>query len=120
MKPTINGTEFGSITISGECHDHDVLIRLNGEVEKRKKKLSKEKYGTSHMVSLEEAEHIYETGAECLIIGSGQYGNVELSKEASAFFQKRGCAVQLLPTPQALDAWNAAEGAVIGMFHVTC
>jgi len=23
-------------------------------------------------------------------------------------------------TPQAIDAWNEAEGAVIGLFHVTC
>jgi hypothetical protein len=28
--------------------------------------------------------------------------------------------VELLPTPQALKAWNKAEGAVIGLFHITC
>ena len=48
MKPTIDGTEFGSITISGELYEHDVLIRLSGKVKKRKKKLSKAVYGTSH------------------------------------------------------------------------
>ncbi len=39
MRPAIEGTEFGSITISGERYDHDVVIRLSGEVKKRKKKL---------------------------------------------------------------------------------
>jgi hypothetical protein len=120
MKPSIGGTEFGSITISGELYEHDVVIRLSGKVKKRKKKLSKAKYGTSHKVSLEEAEHVFEVGAKRLILGSGQSGSVELSDEAAEYFRKNGCSVQLLPTPQAITAWNAAKGAVIGMFHVTC
>jgi len=120
MRPSIDGTEFGSITISGELYEHDVVIRLSGKVKKRKKKLSKAKYGTSHKVSLEEAEHIFEAGAKRLILGSGQSGLVELSDEAAEYFLKKGCSVQLLPTPQAITVWNAAKGAVIGMFHVTC
>ena len=120
MRPSINRTEFGSITISGELYEHDVVIRLSGKVKKRKKKLSKAKYGTSHKVSLAEAEHIFEAGAKRLILGSGQDGNVELSEQAAEYFRKHGCAVELLPTPQAITVWNAASGAVIGMFHVTC
>jgi hypothetical protein len=120
MRPHINGTEFGSITISGELYEHDVLIRLSGKVKKRKKKLSKAKYGTSHKVSLEEAEHIFKSGAKRLILGSGQNGSVKLSDEASEYFEKNGCLAQILPTPQAIKVWNAAKDAVIGMFHVTC
>jgi hypothetical protein len=120
MRPAIDGTAFGSITIAGEVYEHDVLIRLSGDVKKRRKKLSKAKYGTSHTVSREEAEHIFDAGAKRLILGSGQGGNVELSEEAAQYFRKHGCSVELLPTPQAITAWNAAKGAVIGMFHVTC
>jgi hypothetical protein len=120
MKPSINESTFGSITISDERYNHDVVIRLSGEIKKRKKKLSKAKYGTSHTISVEEAEHIFEKGADELIIGTGQIGYVELSDEAESFFSKNHCKVLLLPTPQALLAWNEAEGAVIGMFHITC
>jgi hypothetical protein len=120
VKPSIDTTEFGTIVISGELYEHDVVIRLNGKVKKRKKKLSKAKYGTSHKVSLEEAERIFEAGAERVIVGTGQSGMLDLSKEAAEFFRQNGCSVQLLPTPQAVTAWNRAEGAVIGMFHVTC
>jgi hypothetical protein len=42
----IEGTTFGTITIAGKTYDHDVVIRLSGEVMKRKKKLSKKYYGT--------------------------------------------------------------------------
>ncbi len=120
MKPEIDGTSFGSIAIDGEEYDHDVIIRLDGKVKKRKKKLSKSVYGTSHKVSLEEAEHIHENGAKLLIIGAGQSGCVELSAEAAEFFQKKKCSVKLHPTPEAITVWNAEHGDVIGMFHVTC
>ncbi len=74
MKPTIDQTAFGSITIEGTTFEHDVLIHLNGEIEKRKKKLSKAIYGTSHVLSLDEAKFVYEKGTKRLIIGSGQPG----------------------------------------------
>ena len=120
MKPQIDETTFGSITVDGETFDHDIVIRLSGKVKKRKKKLSKERYGTSHTVSVEETEHIYDEGAERVIIGTGQHGVLKLSDEAEAFFRDHGCSIQALPTPDAVKAWNEAEGKVIAMFHVTC
>ncbi len=120
MKPRIDGTEFGSITIAGETHEHDVVICRGGKVEKRKKKLSKELFGTSHIISLPEAEAFYEDGTQWLIIGSGQSGMVRLSEEAAAFLEKKGCTVRLLPTPEAIRCWNETEDQAIGLFHVTC
>jgi hypothetical protein len=120
MEPLIDQTAFGSITIAGTRYEHDVLIRLNGQMEKRKKKLSKAVYGTSHIVSLDEAKHVYEKGAKHLIIGAGQYDNVRLSDEAADYFNRKDCQVELLPTPDAIQVWNKARGSVIGLFHVTC
>jgi hypothetical protein len=120
MKPAIDETDFGYIVIEGSKIEHDVVIRLSGAVKKRKKKLSKAVYGTSHTISLDEAKQIYEDGAERLIIGSGQTGMVSLSPEAADYFQKKRCAVDLYPTPRAIGAWNKTKGAVIGLFHVTC
>lgn len=120
MKPKIDKTKFGSITISGEKFKHDVLIRLDSKPEKRKKNLSKEMYGTSHIISLAEARHIYEEGGSQIIIGAGQDGNVTLSPEAAAFFKRKKCAVELMPTPEAIRYWNKAETPAIGLFHVTC
>jgi len=120
MKPKIEKTKFGSITISGKKYENDILIRLNGKVEKRKKKLSKEVFGTSHMVSLAEAEYVFEAGAENIIIGSGQSGMLKLSDEASEFFKQKHCQVDLRTTPEAIQRWNKAKGATIGLFHITC
>jgi len=120
MRPKIDATEFGSITIDGHRLDHDVVIGLDGAVKKRKKKLSKRVYGTSHRISVAEARHVFEEGAALLIVGSGQHGLVSLDSESAAFFAHRGCEVRLVPTPEAIQQWNDAEGAVIGLFHVTC
>ena len=120
MKPHIDQTTFGSITIDGENLGYDVLIRLDGQVKKRKKKLSKAVYGTSHVISLDEAKYVYEQGAKRLIIGTGQNDSARLSDEAESYFQRKQCEVELFATPQAIQAWNESKGAVIGLFHVTC
>ena len=49
----IDATEFGAITIDAKTYEHDVIIRLSGKVEKRRKRLSKERYGTSHIYHIE-------------------------------------------------------------------
>ena len=120
MKPDIDQTTFGSITIEKVVFEHDVIIRQNGQVEKRKKKLSKAIYGTSHVLSLPEAKYVYEKGVKRLIIGTGQYGNVRLSDEAVDYFKSKECEVDLYPTPEAIQVWNEARGSAIGLFHVTC
>ena len=120
MHPKIDKTEFGSITIHGEEHKRDVVIRLSGKVKKRKKKLSSRIFGTSHVISLDEAKHIYDKGARKLIVGSGQDGELKLSPEAAEYFDEHDLKVELMPTPQAVEAWNGAQGRVIAVFHVTC
>jgi len=108
------------IKVEGKSYHHDLIISLDGKVAKRKKKLSKELYGTSHILSLAEAKHVYCAGATRLVIGTGQTGLVRLSNEAEEFLRDKDCKVELLPTPQAIQTWNESEGAVIGLFHITC
>jgi hypothetical protein len=116
----IEGTRFGDITIDGKTYDHDVVIRLGGDVVKRKKKLSKRLYGTSHVVSKDEAKSVFEKGCDLLLLGSGQEGNMHLSSEATAYLAQNECEIVIQPTPQALRVFNEARGRKIGLFHVTC
>ena len=97
-----------------------MLVRLSGEVVKRKKKLLKKYYGTSHVLSKEEAKFVFERGCNQLIVGSGQIGNVRLSPEAEAYFAKKDCKVLLRPTPEAIQVFNKSRSKKIGLFHVTC
>jgi hypothetical protein len=116
----IDSTIFGAITIDGKTYGHDVVIRLSGDVVKRKKKLSKKLYGTSHVLSEDEAKFLFEKGCDQVVIGSGQMGNVHLSPEAKAYFERKGCEVLLEPTPEAIRTFNQSRAKRIGLFHVTC
>lgn len=124
MEPKITATRFGGITLQMADrpveYTHDILIGPDGRVSRRKKKLSKQVYGTSHRISLAEAEQIYRPDADQLLIGSGVFGLVKLSDEASAYFAEKGMSVTLQPTPKAATVWNEQSGRIIGLFHVTC
>jgi hypothetical protein len=120
LRPRIDSTIFGSITIEGKKIKNDVILRLDGTVQKRKKKLSKNVYGTAHKISLEEARYIYENGAELLVIGAGQYRRLLLSDEAEKYLAKKGCRIRLTATGRAINSWNTADEKAIGLFHVTC
>ena len=54
MRPKIEDTWFGSITVEGKRYEYDIVIRLSGKVRRRNKQLSKAVYGTSHTLSLAE------------------------------------------------------------------
>ena len=122
MKPRIDKTKFGSITVAGMVFAHDVIIRPDGRVKRRKKKLSSAIYGTSHTISRREAKYVRKQGAGTrrLIVGSGQYGNVQLSPEAAAYLKRKNCRVVLAPTPKVIGIRNGSNGRAIGLFHVTC
>jgi len=116
----VEKTTFGSITVDGETFEHDILIRLSGKIKKRKKKLSKKVYGTSHTISLDEAKYIFQEGCQTLIVGTGQHDQVHLSSEAVRYFEKRGVDCFLQPTPEAIETFNQTAEPKIGLFHVTC
>jgi hypothetical protein len=69
----IERTTFGTITIDGKTYEHDVIIRLSGEVARRKKKLSKKYYGTSHVVSKDEAKFVFENGASSSFLARARW-----------------------------------------------
>src|SRR5216117_4040201 len=111
----IERTTVGTITIDGKTYEHDVIIRLSGEVARRKKKLSKKYYGTSHVLSKDEAKFIYEDGCEQLILGSGKMGNVQISPEAETYYAKNACTDLLQPTPKAIHTFNNSHAKKIGL-----
>ncbi len=85
-----------------------------------KPKIDETRFGPSHTLSLAEAEHVREPGTDWLKIGAGQTGMLVLSDEAADHFMRQHCRVDLLPTPQAIEAWNKATGNGISLFLVTC
>jgi hypothetical protein len=118
MKTHVDGTSFGRITIGGRVYTHDVVLTPAGEVADRWTVLANP--AGSHRVAEEDAKYLAAQGAPRVIIGTGQYGALRLSKEAEALFRRQGCEVTLVPTPEAIELYNAATEPVTALFHLTC
>jgi hypothetical protein len=86
----IEGTTFGTITIDGRTYEHDVIIRLSGEVLKRKKKLSKKYYGTSHVLSKDEAKFVFEKGMRAAHSGLGSDRQCASIAGSRGVFREKG------------------------------
>jgi hypothetical protein len=64
---------------------------------------------------------VFEDGCQLLIVGAGQDGNVRLSPEASAYFEKKHCRVVLQRTPEAISTYNkSSQKKKPALMHVTC
>ena len=67
----ITDTRFGAITIDRETYEHDAVVRLSGDVVKRKKKLPKKFYGPSHTILEGDIRYFYWKVCKYLVVGTG-------------------------------------------------
>src|SRR5260370_2559940 len=88
----IESPTFGAITIDGTTDQHDVVVRLSGEFVKRKKKLSKKLYGTSNVLSKDEAKFRFAKGGDQVVIVPVQTATSHLSRDSNPLSQV-SCAV---------------------------
>ncbi len=110
----------GEIMVGRKAYSRDVYVYVSGRVKKRKKSLSRQHYGTAHTLGPKELEKLCTGGPEVLFVGTGREGRVELTDEALRFLQQRAIEVQAMPTPQAIEAFNASKKRKAALFHVTC
>jgi hypothetical protein len=105
MKPGIDATEFGSITVEGAVFDHDVVISPDGEVSKRKKKLSKAvsqpaDIGTGRVLSAMSARATRSASLVLAVVLAG------------TFMAILDVAIVNVATPSIRKDWHATFGSV--------
>lgn len=118
--PAVQAGEFGKVLVGGKVYDYDIVIRADGQVKKRKKKLSRQVHGQAHTLSAAELEYACAGGTPQLIIGAGYHAVVTLGKDARRFLDERGIKLELHPNPQAAEVYNRTVGRKALLFHVTC
>jgi hypothetical protein len=110
--------KFGSITIDGTSHSHDVVID-RGRVRRRKKRPSKkyrEQYGHTP-VSTEE-----KIPWKCrrLVIGTGKFGSLPVMDEVKLEARRRGIDLLIASTDEAIEAFVTNNRDTNAILHVTC
>ena len=118
--PPISGCRFGEVAIGRNTYAHDVIIPVSGKVKKRKKQIAKESYGSSHTLGPVELTRVCRGGPEVLFVGTGQSGQMELNEEGRRYLSQRLIECCALPTPEAVEAYNASNERKAALIHVTC
>lgn len=108
------------ISIGGKVYTTDILVRGDGKVKKRGRKLSKEDLQESHDIGFEELERACKGSPMLLFIGTGHDGNAALTPQGEEFLRQRRIAFSALPTAKAVEAFNRAKGRKAAVFHVSC
>jgi hypothetical protein len=118
--PTIDDVRFGSVVVGGSQMPHDIYIRADGKVARRKKKPARKKYGTSHVLDRAELEKVCKGQPQTLIIGTGHQGMLRLADDAREYLDSLRIQWRALRTPEAVKAFNEARGRKALLLHVTC
>lgn len=118
--PVLEADRFGEVTVGRDTYSHDIYILVGGKVKTRDKTLARQLYGSSHTVGPKELEKVCKGGPAVLFIGAGQSGMMELNDEARQYLEQRSIKWEILPTPQAAEAYNKSTQRKATLIHVTC
>ena len=110
---------FGELEIEGVRYHRDVVID-GGRIQKRDKGPSKALPHKGRHTPLTAAEEI-PWGGRRLIVGTGAHGQLPIAKDLRQEAERRGIAIESLPTGEACELLADIEPAdVYAILHVTC
>jgi hypothetical protein len=109
---------FGELEIDGVTYEHDIVIN-HGAIEKRKKKASKKFRDAFGHTPLSVEENI-PWRCSRLIVGTGTYGRLTVMDDVKREANLRGVKLIVLPTADAIEAFQGAKRGTNAVLHVTC
>lgn len=118
--PKIGDATLGELVVGKKTFSTDVTIRVDGKVKKRKQAQVKLRHGTMHVLDAVEVRKLCRGGPEVIFVGTGHSSQLHLDEEARQFLGRRLIKVELLPTPQFAQAYNACSARKAALIHVTC
>lgn len=118
--PTVEYGGFGSVKLDGQVYTGDIYIRADAKVKKRKKRIAKAVYGTSHKLGPAELVRVCKGRPELLIVGAGRDGMLALESAGEEYLRARGIEFVVKPSGEAAEAFNAARRRRALLMHVTC
>lgn len=115
-QPLIESYTFGRMVVGGKEYGRDLIITPNHVVSPWWRE-------EGHKVTLKDLEEVINLDVECIVIGTGYSGLVEVSEDVIRYCRERGVRIYIADTRKASEIYNelVRRGAkVIGAFHLTC
>ena len=115
-QPLVGEYRFGRIVVGGRVYERDVLVTPSGV-------LSPWWRREGHLLALEDLGEAASADVDCVVVGTGYSGMMEVLDEVVEHFRRRGVKVYIADTRRAVELYNqlVRSGArVLGAFHLTC
>ena len=112
----IDSTRFGSITVNGKKYESDVIVTWEGRVKEARTEVR-------HLIGEADFLKLLFERPDIIIIGTGQYGAMEIGESVIKFAKEKKVRLIAKPTPEAIVRFNhlvAVGKKVVGYMHVTC
>jgi len=113
-------SSFGSVNIGGLTYEEDLVVHVDGEISKRKKKKSRELkliYGHTPL-SERELDFLDKEKPEVVYVGTGYDGALPITPKALKILEKYETVVQ--PTPNIIEKLVTEKRKHVALIHVTC
>ncbi len=111
----IDSYEFGRIVVNGKQYDSDLIIFPDFIKENWWRK-------SGHSVHIEDLKDAIDANPEVIIIGTGYYGRMKVSKETREYAKSRGIQLIVENTSKAAATYNRLSQVkkAIAALHLTC
>jgi len=112
--------EWGKISFDGSAL-RDIIF-ADGKVTERNYDKIRAKYGTSHVVDIDEAKLLLKGNPKEIVIGTGFEGLLKINPDAGSLLKQR-TALYVAISPQAIEVLNEKlrqKIKVNALIHTTC
>jgi hypothetical protein len=112
--PRIEGYRFGHVVVDGEEQTRDVIVLPDRVVTDWWR-------ADGHRLVLADLDDVIEDLPECLVVGTGAYGQMRPDPEAVNELRQRGVEVEALPTGEAVRRFGELDPRrTAAALHLTC
>jgi hypothetical protein len=112
--PRIEGYRFGHVVVDGEEQTRDVIVLPDRVVTDWWR-------ADGHRLVLADLDDVIEDLPECLVVGTGAYGQMRPDPEAVNGLRQRGVEVEALPTGEAVRRYGELDPRrTAAALHLTC
>jgi len=115
--PKLSREAEGQITAGTKTYQRDIHVTAKGKIKNREKAVRK-LGGSLLSVGLDEVRRVCKGNPQVLFIGTGDTEKVELQDDAKEYLDHRDITCHLLPTAEAVEAYNRSEERKVAIIHV--
>jgi hypothetical protein len=112
----INDYRFGKIIVDGHIYTADVIITPERVIDSWWRK-------EGHRLDKNDLDKIVGENPDCLLIGTGYFGRMEIPQETIEYLQSKNIHIEFAPTKDAIDKLKQLQNQcarIVAALHLTC